>query len=171
MTEQDGGWTLVYRNSESGGLSINNTGAQNTGNLTSLSGSASKLSDSDINALLSQAGTSLIGYRITSNNISNRYYAPSDCTYSHTSNGSSNACRQFTATYSSTNTSYIQCVNWGGDSGGLDVWYSCNGNNYTNVFTTHRGNSQSCGITNNPSGNSNGSAWPGYGNDVLMWVR
>ena len=30
-------------------------------------------------------------------------------------------------------TTYIQCTGWGGGGGGLNAWYQCNGDDYTNV--------------------------------------
>jgi len=170
MTQDDGGWTLVYRNDPSSPLATNNTSALGAWStvLATLAGGSAKLSDSDLAALKSQSN-SAVGYRVTSNNISNRYFAPSSCAYSHTDNSDTD-CRRYTATYS-TSPTYTQCTDWGGGSGGLDSWYSCNGGGYTNVFNTHRTYSVTAGITTNSSGSSTGSSSTQYGNDVLMWVR
>jgi hypothetical protein len=169
MTLDGGGWTLVYHNTGSA-IAIQNTGQQGSlTNLSSPTGGNAKLPDSTILALSSQVN-GMIGYRVTSNNISNRYFAPSECNYRHVSHGGS-LCRRYTATYSATNPSYIQCTNWGGDSGGLDSWYDCNGGGYTNVFNTHRSYSETGGMTTNSNGSSSGSSNTTYGNDVLMWVR
>ncbi len=171
MTQDGGGWTLVYRNVQGSTLGIDNSGAQgswSTG-LATLSGSSAKLQDNHLRSLRSQTNNA-IGYRVTSPDISNRYFAPSDCNYSHNDNGDS-TCRRYTATYSASNPSYVQCTDWGGGSGGLDSWYDCNGSGYTNVFNTHRTYSETSGITTNSSGNSHGSSSTSYGNTVLMWVR
>ena len=170
MTLDDGGWTLVYHNSGSA-IAIHNSGNQGSlSDLSSPSGGSAKLSDGTILALRSQPSSTLIGYRVTSNNITNRYFAPSNCIYEHYSN-SDNTCRRYTASYNATNPSYVQCVNWGGNSGGLDAWYDCNGGGYTNVFNTHRGYSETSGITTNSNGSTSGSSSTTYSNDVLMWVR
>ena len=43
-------------------------------------------------------------------------------------------CMKYSASYSATSTSYIQCRYWGGDSGGLNAWYACGGiGDYSNV--------------------------------------
>jgi len=170
MTLDDGGWTLVYHN-DNGALSTDNTGSQGSlGNLSSPTGGNAKLDDTTLRALRSQPSSAVPGYRVTSNNIANRYFAPSNCNYSHTDNGDT-TCRRYTATYSSTTTNYVQCQDWGGTSGGLDCWYQCSGSGYTNVFNTHRGYSETSGITTNASGSDSGSSSTSYGNDVLMWVR
>ena len=172
MTLDDGGWTLVYINDPSNALSIN-TSVQ-LGTISSLSsptgGTSAKMSDSQINALRENSDAR-IGYRVTSNDINYSYFSPSNCTYSHTDNGSSE-CRRFVATYTtSTSPSYIQCSDWGGGSGGLDAWYQCNGGGYTNVFNTHRSYSETGGMTGNYGGGSSGSSGTTHGNDVLMWIR
>ena len=173
MTLDDGGWTLVYINNPSNPLDINNIDEQGTiSNLTSPSGDSAKLADTYINSIRGNSDQR-VGYRVTSNDITTRYFAPSYCSYVHTDNNSS-ACRNYVSPYSaSMNPSYIQCVDWGGGSGGLDAWYGCNGNGggYTNVFNTHKSYSESAGITTNAGGSFNGNSGTDHGNDVLMWVR
>jgi len=173
MTLNDGGWTLVYINDPSNALSTNNTGQiGNVSNLTSpTGGSSAKFSDAQINAIRENSD-SRIGYRVTSNDINYSYFSPSSCTYSHTDNGSTE-CRRYTASYTtSSSPNYIQCVDWGGGSGGLDAWYNCSTSGYyTNVFNTHRTYSETGGMTGNTGGGANGSSGASHGNDVLMWVR
>ena len=175
MDLDGGGWTLVYIDNHDGALAYENTSDQNSlSSLQSPSGGTAKFSDAYINAIREHSDNR-IGYRVTSNDITNRYFAPSSCTYQHTSFGGNNSCRQYTASYtSSTSPSYIQCIYWGGGGGGLDSWYGCNGSSsygYTNVFNTHRSYSHISGITTNSSGSSQGSSSTEYSNDVLMWVR
>ena len=173
MTLDGGGWTLVYINNNPSNLETDNTSAQgNTASLTSLDASSAKFSDAFINAIKENTDNR-IGYRVTSNDISNRYFSPSSCEYSHTDNGNT-TCRRYTASYTtSTSPSYTQCADWGGGSGGLDAWYSCGsyGGGYTNVFNTHRVENETSGITTNSSGAYQGGSSTSYGNDVLMWVR
>lgn len=171
MTLDDGGWTLVYINKNDSIVAVNTTGEQGTvSNLQSPSGGSAKFADTYINAIKENTNTS-IGYRVTSNNISQRYFAPSSCTYLHDSHSSNGPCRQYTATYSASSPSYTQCVYWGGGGGGLDSWYGCNGGGYTNVMNTHRSYTETSGITTNTSGATFGSSSTTHGNDVLMWVR
>ena len=177
MTNDGGGWTLVMRNTGAN-ITTENTGAQ--GNLSALqspTGTAAKYADNVINALRTST-TTAITFRITSNNIANRYFIPGTCTYQHNSNGNSSsaispACRSYTALFTTApSPSYIQCTFWGGMGAGIDCWYGCNGtSNYTNVVNTHRGYSETSGITTNAAGSSLGSSSTTYGNDVLLWVR
>jgi hypothetical protein len=173
MALDDGGWTLVYINDPSNALATQDIGQ--LGSISGLSsptsGSSTKLSDAYINAIRENSD-GRVGYRVTSNDISQRYFSPSNCTYDHTSNNST-VCRQYISTYSSsTSPSYTQCVNWGGGSGGLDAWYGCNTSyTYSNVFNTHRTYTETAGITTNTGGTGNGSSGTSHGNDVLMWVR
>ena len=172
MTLDDGGWTLVYINDPNNPLGTEDTNDQgNLSSLDSVLGNSAKFSDNYI-AAIKEHSDSRIGFRVTSNDIGNRYFSPSSCTYEHSAN-SSNECRQYVTTYtSSTSPSYVQCVNWGGGSGGLDAWYGCNTYyTYSNVFNTHRGYSETSGITTNTGGSSLGNSDTTYGNDVLMWVR
>ena len=176
MTDDGGGWTLVFINNVDGGMSMQDTGVQGSvSSLQSPSGGTSKFSDAYINAIR-EYSDARIGYRISSNNLSVKYFASSECTYQHTTH-SNLECRRYTPTYtSSTSPSYIQCQDWGGNGGGIDAYYRCNGNGgYTNVFTTHMDNNGSGGIIsaimNNPSGATSGSSYVTNSNDVLMWVR
>jgi lipocalin len=170
MTFDDGGWTLVYINNNDSIVAVNNTGEQGTiSNLQNPSGGSAKFNDTYINAIKENSDTS-IGYRVTSNNISQRYFVPSSCVYLHTAHADT-VCRQYTATYSASSPSYIQCEDWGGNGGGLDSWYRCTGSGYTNVMNTHRGYTETSGITTNTSGANFGSSGTTHGNDVLMWVR
>ena len=174
MTLDGGGWTLVYININPSSLGTNQSGEQGSvSNLANPNGNSAKFSDAYINAI-KEYSDSRIGYRVTSNDISSRYFAPSSCTYTHATHSNLNDCRKYTANYStSTNPSYIQCDYWGGDGGGLDMWYGCYGGGYTNVFNTHRSSNypQSAGITTNTSGSTLGSSSTSWTNDVLMWVR
>jgi PKD repeat protein len=176
MTNDGGGWTLVMRNTGAN-IATENINAQ--GNLTALqspTGTSAKYADNVINALRTNT-TTAITFRITSNNISNRYFIPGTCTYLHNSNNNNSnisaGCRAYTATFTtSPSPSYIQCSNWGGWGAGIDCWWGCNGiSNYTNVANTHRNYSETSGITTNAAGNSLGSSSTTYGNDVLLWVR
>ena len=174
MTEDGGGWTLVYinRNDGSGTLATNNTSHQGnfSTDLATLVGASSKFSDAYINAIKENTDTR-IGFRVTSPSVSDRYFSPSNCSYSHTDNNST-ICRRYTASYTtSLSPAYTQCTDWGGGSGGLDAWYYCNSSTYTNVFNTHRTYAETSGITSNPGGISEGSSGTSYSQTVLMWVR
>lgn len=176
MDLDGGGWTLVFINNIDGGMTDDDSTEQ--GDVTQLqspSGGTAKFSDAYINAIREYSDARL-GYRVTSNNISNRYFSPSECTYQHSSH-SNLECRRYTSSYTaSTSPSYTQCQNWGGNSGGLDAFYGCSGNwDYSNVFTTHMSASSTGGgvsaIMDNPSGARSGSSYITNSNDVLMWVR
>ncbi len=183
MTQDGGGWTLVYRDNIEGALLAQTTGAQgDPAGLLSLSGASAKFSDAVINKLKAYNDTR-IGYRCSSPTVAHRYFFPSECTYQHSAHDLAQ-CRRYTYTFSTSNSpSYQQCTNWGGNSGGLDAWYGCNGTSeYTNVVKTHsapeRGMS---GITDNYLGNKLGAAGGtvqygappggGYNNKLLMWVK
>lgn len=178
MTTDGGGWTLVMHDTHNGTIVNNNTSAQGTqANLQSPTGGPAKYSDVVINALRTNTGSQTIGYRITSNNIGNRYFIPCNCVYQHITNSNGGDiptdCRKFVNTYTtSPSPAYYQCQNWGGGNAGIDLWYQCGGNgNYTNVANTHKNYTERSGITTNSTGNNLGGSSNTYGNDVLLWVR
>jgi hypothetical protein len=117
MTSDGGGWTLVYKNVGSTGLTTQNTALQ--GSVSCLANTtancSAKLSDVEINTLAGTGFSNAIAYRLTSPNISQKYYAPNACVYQHQSN-SDTTCKRYTATYtSSTSPTYSQCQYWGGE--------------------------------------------------------
>jgi len=180
MTTDGGGWTLVFhenQNVRSWQLATNNPNRQTLGGMsnnpilpTGTQGSA-KYADREINALKTDSGGAQ-RYRVTSHDITNRYYFPGQCNYRHYGQ-SSYYCERYSSTYSASSGSYIQCRYWGGGGGGLNAWYSCGGGGYTNVAITTRtsGYSQRSGITTNFRGNNFGSSSTTHNNDVLVWVK
>jgi hypothetical protein len=174
MTSDGGGWTLVYKNLSSSGLTSSNTSSQ--GSVSCLSHTtancSAKLADGAINTLAGTGVSDAIAYRLTSPNISQKYYAPNVCVYQHTAHNDT-SCMRYTHTYtSSSSPTYIQCQYWGGSGGGLNFWYQCGGNSsYTNVAITHRGYAENAGMTTNSSGANSGSSDTSYGNSTYMWVR
>jgi len=183
MTQDGGGWTLVFRDNIDGAMQPHNTGAQgNSATLVNLDGSTAKYDDVTINKLRA-ANDNRMGYRCTSPTVPHHYFFPSACSYVHETHDKPE-CRRYSYTFSSDNNpSYQQCTNWGGAAGGLDAWYGCNGSgNYTNVVKTHSDNGRGmAGITDNFQGNNLGAAGGtvqsgappgcGYGNKIYMWVR
>ncbi|MEC9071257.1 MAG: fibrinogen-like YCDxxxxGGGW domain-containing protein, partial [Myxococcota bacterium] len=182
MTQDSGGWTLVFRDNMDGPMVSDHPAAINPSALEALSGATGKLDDGTINALRSQTDES-ITYRLDSPNVASRYFVPGVCTYTHTGNHTDECARYRTSYEGGANISYTQCVNWGGGAGGINIWYGCGGNsNYTNVVKTHSDVSRGMAcITNNPAGNSKGHAGGvvqsgapldcGYSSPLLMWVR
>jgi len=173
MQSDGGGWTLVFRDKQDGGLDDYNPSPQgNTATLADLDGPTAKLSDAMINQLRTHSDNR-IGYRCTSPTVQFHYFFASNCTYKHDDYGGGE-CRRYTYTWTDdANPGYIQCQDWGGDSGGLDAWYGCGGNSgYTNVVKTH---SQApygiAEITSNLQGNTMGGSSNTYGNTLLVWVR
>jgi hypothetical protein len=183
MTTDGGGWALVFRDNIDGAMQPSNTGAQgDVATLATLSGPTAKFPDLRINKMKS-ANDSRIGYRCSSPSVAHRYFFPASCTYVHSSDSTSE-CMRYSYTFDPSNSpSYIQCTYWGGNGGGLDAWYGCNGNGgYTNVVKTHSDMGRGmAGIVDNYLGNPMGAAGGtmqsgtppgcGYGNKVLMWVR
>ena len=113
---------------------------------------SAKYSDAVINALKSYSSQDRSGrnkqFRATSSATSTlpgvAYFFPGGCTYSHTTFDLNPAlpstydCGRYSPTYSASSTNddadWIQCRNWGGDGGGLNAWWGCNGySDYTNV--------------------------------------
>lgn len=153
MTNDGGGWSLVYKNQGSTGLAFNQMTIQGSvsclGNTTD--NCSAKLDDTVIN-LIKTSTTDEIGYRTSSPSIASKYFWPAACVYRHDSysnsfqtHPSAAYCTRYIATYTtSANPTYIQCLTWGGNGAGLNAWYGCNGNsgNYTNVSITHRGYSE-----------------------------
>ncbi|GAB5387565.1 MAG: hypothetical protein Alpg2KO_05330 [Alphaproteobacteria bacterium] len=191
MNTDDGGWTLAYKNSSSNSLAFNNMSEQGSPStcLNSLADNCSaKLSDDFINALGGTGSGAEIGYRMDSPNIGNAYFFPNQCRYRHESCGNNfgnsgashvdcqptnaDACMRYTDTYTaSSSPTYTQCNDWGGHGAGLNAWYQCNDNGYTNVAITHRGYAENGGITTNASGVDSGGPSTTHGNTSFMWVR
>jgi hypothetical protein len=176
MSGDDGGWTLVFRDSKDGVLLPDIPDAQGqAGALLELNGTSAKLADETINALRSQTSEK-ITYRVTSPDIATKYYVPGSCLYQNLANNNA-ACRRITPAYSNSETPlYLQCGQWGGDAGGINAWYLCQPNSaYTNMVLTHRkiaSNPTSISaLTDNPYGTSLGGVSSEYVNRLLVWVR
>lgn len=180
MTTDGGGWTLVFHENQprSCQLTPQDGGTQSTCGMSvspilpSGSSGSVKYSDAIINALKTDHSPHQ-RYRVTSNDISSRYFFSGQCTYRHYYQSDS-ACERYAPTYSATRQSYIQCAHWGGGSGGLNAWYNCGSRGgYTNVAVTIRHSSypQKSGIATNANGNRYGSYSESHDNDVLVWVK
>ncbi len=170
MTTDDGGWTLVFRDNHDGINTDVATGTLgNPVNLQSVTGPTAKYTDATINAIKSHS-TSAIGFRTTSPDISQRYYHPGSCNYSHNSSNPSDCMKIRTTWTTSPSPSYTQYTTWGGGGGGINCWYR---SGYCNAVVTTRSTSypEQAGITTNPSFGGMGSSNTAYGNTVLMWVR
>lgn len=192
MTTDGGGWTLVFHENQNCVFRPHERGPQALCGMSvdpirpgDLGGSA-KYSDTVINALRTDSSPRQ-RFRTSSNHLQQRYFHPGSCEYIH-SNPSNNVpppqdCMKYSPTFSDAGQSYYQCGSYGGWGSGINCWAYCNNNpningggrdsskGYTNVVVTHRGYSESSGITNNPTGERRGNADTRYGNDVLMWVR
>ena len=100
------------------------------------SGSA-KYADTVINALKTDSSRRQ-RFRATSNSLSSvAYFFAGECVFHHSSEDFNPACHAFSATYSASSTTYIQCRDFvGGNGAGLNAWYGCRaqGNLYTNVI-------------------------------------
>jgi len=172
MTRDGGGWTLVLRDNRDGSMVFNNTNnIGNTQDLAQLSGPSAKYADNIINALRSFTDNR-ITYRSNSENFVFNYYHPGVCNYAHDSSNPTQCMRYRASWTTSTSPSYIQCSGWGGNGGGINCWYGCNGGgNYTNVTISHRGYSEVTGITSNTNGNSLGGSSTQYNQKFYLWVR
>lgn len=176
MTSDEGGWTLVLKNHTGRGLASGTSvqGSPDTCLNSTAANCSAKMDDTSINQISgSNAGAANeIAFRMTSTQISNRYYFSRQCSYIHSAN-SSTACQRFLASYiNSVAPTWTQCGNWGGGSGGLNAWYACDGTtNYTNVAVTLMSYTDTSSITSNNAGTQLGTAGTGYGNSVLVWAR
>jgi len=182
MTKDGGGWTLVMRDNLDGILKENDVDvAGNTFWLEFESGPSAKFSDEMMNLFRSEPSEQMT-WRATSPTVQARYFFPGSCIYKHISNNDPQ-CMRFAPVFDDAAVpGYTQCEDWKGSGGGLNAWYKCNGDGYTNVVKTHSNfiYGGAC-ITSNPSGVNLGDKGGGqevypisgctYGNKVLVWVR
>jgi hypothetical protein len=182
MTTDGGGWTLVLRDNLDNVLAVNTVGVGgSTFWLALLEGPSAKYSDEVMN-LLRTSNDESMGWRTTSPTLQARYFFPGSCGYKHISHNDPQ-CMRFASVYSDAAIpEYTQCESWGGSGGGLNAWYKCNGDGYTNVVKTHSNAiyGGAC-MTSNPSGVNLGNKGGGqevypvsgctYANKVLVWVR
>ena len=143
MTDHDGGWTLVYKNSPAyGNLHSDNESAQGDQScLTHLTANCSaKLADSDINNLKNDI---IYGndndrkkvYRMTSpNRLNDSYYAFGKCTYSQSSRITNTNCSQFSPSYSTNGGGEQTCRHDWPISAGIVLWNNCTGSNTIDHF-------------------------------------
>ena len=182
MTKDGGGWTLVMRDNLDLILQENDVEVGgNTFWLEFESGPSAKFSDEMMNLFRSES-SEVMTWRATSPTVQARYFFPGSCNYKHYSNNDPQCMRFAPAFSDAALPEYTQCEDWKGSGGGLNAWYKCNGDSYTNVVKTHSNAlyGGAC-ITSNPSGVNLGNKGGGqevypvsgctYGNKVLVWVR
>jgi Fibrinogen beta and gamma chains, C-terminal globular domain len=180
MTTDDGGWTLVFRDAQDGGMVANQPASISTAAVlaTGPDGPVSaKMSDAIINTLKGSKDTRQT-YRLTGLNITSKYFAPGACVFTHSPTKGKlyeATCRRFSSTYDPNfGPTYQQCDTWSDNEGGLNFWFGCTGTaqSATNVAVTHRqGFPTVADMVENPSGGALGSAANAPRTRVSVWVR